>query len=625
MTYAPLNVRIVDYGYHRLAGGDSDVVLRYADSGVLQLPNDANDPLPVGFQFAIESGRGTVIVEPDDGVELAGSVRKSIRRNETGVLVKENANFWLLSLGTGGGGGGATPLPPAITACFGVSAGALVAWDAPLDDGGSPITGYIVEQSLNQTDWSTVDLVDAVITNVTVNGLTPGTVYYFRVKAVNENGISDPSSPEGATPSEDYNDASGGTIATYTLDGRVYRSHTFTNGGDFVVAKAINPFDILVIGGGAGGGGGIGSGGGGAGGFYEKIGQVLDPIKYAITVGGPGASSVINGIITVPGGGAGSTRDSTHGGGNGASGGGGNSGSYGEPGGSGTPPFGNNGGGSRYSQSQVMGGGGGGAGGAGEGPNQDGFGGGNGGPGKASAIRTGVAETYCTGGNATSRDRTNGGAAKGYGGGGGAGGNAGNPGIVVVRYEIAPTPDPPTVRHSAAGEWTITNHDAAYIYTAQTTSGTATVTGNKITCSGPNSVTTLMVQIVAAGPSKSVYVERKAPTCTGRVAEEYKSGCANCGGCCPGGWNCEDYGAQGVWCKRYECAPDPVPPGYQAEFGEWFRSYYPSQADYSDGDDVSDKTVEERAVPENYLPDISEAEEIVKEAKKRVRKQRDSS
>jgi hypothetical protein len=155
------------------------------------------------------------------------------------------------------------------------------------------------------------------------------------------------------------------------------------------------------------------------------------------------------------------------------------------------------------------------------------------------------------------------------------------------------TLDAPIVEHTGAGQWTIKNHDSAFAYSTSTTSGSSSVSGNVVTCTGPNSVTTLTVSF-AGGTPKSVYMERKAPTCTGRVAEEYKSGCANCGGCCPGGWNCEDYGAQGVWCKRYECVPDPVPPGYQAGFGEWFRSFYPSQADYSDGDGVSDKTVDER-------------------------------
>ncbi len=54
-----------------------------------------------------------------------------------------------------------------------------------------------------------------------------------------------------------WNDATGGTITTYTKpDKTVWRVHTFTGSGTLVVNRAVRPFRVLVVGGGTNGGGG---------------------------------------------------------------------------------------------------------------------------------------------------------------------------------------------------------------------------------------------------------------------------------------------------------------------------------------------------------------------------------
>lgn len=71
----------------------------------------------------------------------------------------------------------------------------VLGWTAPLTDGGSSITDYIIEYSSNSgTSWST--FVDNVTTlrSVTVTNLTNSTSYIFRVSAVNAAGTSTPSS-----------------------------------------------------------------------------------------------------------------------------------------------------------------------------------------------------------------------------------------------------------------------------------------------------------------------------------------------------------------------------------------------------------------------------------------------
>ncbi|XP_023931299.1 twitchin isoform X3 [Lingula anatina] len=66
-------------------------------------------------------------------------------------------------------------------------------WKAPKNDGGSPITNYLVEQKDKFSDWRRVKDVSAKDTKATVAGLKEGTEYTFRVMAVNKAGPSKPS------------------------------------------------------------------------------------------------------------------------------------------------------------------------------------------------------------------------------------------------------------------------------------------------------------------------------------------------------------------------------------------------------------------------------------------------
>jgi hypothetical protein len=59
-------------------------------------------------------------------------------------------------------------------------------------------------------------------------------------------------------PPINYISATGGTTFEYNLDGKRYRSHTFTSSSNFVVTTAgtgdLNQADYLIIAGGGGGG-----------------------------------------------------------------------------------------------------------------------------------------------------------------------------------------------------------------------------------------------------------------------------------------------------------------------------------------------------------------------------------
>jgi hypothetical protein len=285
-----------------------------------------------------------------------------------------------------------------------------------------------------------------------------------------------------------YTAATGGTTEEYNLDGKRYKSHTFTSNGTFEVTTAgngdRNQVDYLII---AGGGGGAFFGGaGGAGGYRTTFGTqggngTLDPkvtvtaTSYGVTVGtgGAGATTLVAGssgtnsevafsptIISLGGGGGQSSSIS----GTGITGGsGGGNGPRTSTGGSGTANQGTDGG-NGFTTTATDGGSGGG-GGAGE-AGADGTlrTGGKGGDGLASVIRTGSSETRAGGGGGAGDDRT-GTATNGDGGAGGGGaggtttsavsgtvntgsgggggrdqnGGSGGSGIVIIRYEIAPT------------------------------------------------------------------------------------------------------------------------------------------------------------------------------------------
>ena len=70
-------------------------------------------------------------------------------------------------------------------------------WSAPTEDGGSPITGYIVEKKDKYGLWEKAVEVPAGKTNATVPDLIEGQAYEFRVKAVNKAGPGEESDSVG--------------------------------------------------------------------------------------------------------------------------------------------------------------------------------------------------------------------------------------------------------------------------------------------------------------------------------------------------------------------------------------------------------------------------------------------
>ncbi len=85
------------------------------------------------------------------------------------------------------------PQPPTGASAVAGSGSAVVSWVAPLNNGGSPITGYTVTSTPGGETCTS-----AVLTTCAVTGLTNGTSYTFRVVATNALGSSTPSAASSA-------------------------------------------------------------------------------------------------------------------------------------------------------------------------------------------------------------------------------------------------------------------------------------------------------------------------------------------------------------------------------------------------------------------------------------------
>ena len=78
----------------------------------------------------------------------------------------------------------------------------VLGWSAPVYTGGTTITGYKIEQSLNSgTTWTDVETTTTTTTAYTHTGLTGGETIHYRVSAINGQGTGLPSSVVQATVS----------------------------------------------------------------------------------------------------------------------------------------------------------------------------------------------------------------------------------------------------------------------------------------------------------------------------------------------------------------------------------------------------------------------------------------
>ncbi|CAB4529357.1 unannotated protein [freshwater metagenome] len=160
-------------------------------------------PLLIGgsalTDYVIEysSDAGTSYTVFADGVSTSRATTVTGLTNGTSYLFRVKA---VNSIGTGSASGvvSATPWSVAVPSAprdVLISTVSLdqiaIRWTAPLTDGGSSVVDYVIEYSSNAgVSWSLFVDNFTPNTSVTVTGLTSGTTYIFRVRAVNGAGTS---------------------------------------------------------------------------------------------------------------------------------------------------------------------------------------------------------------------------------------------------------------------------------------------------------------------------------------------------------------------------------------------------------------------------------------------------
>ena len=137
-----------------------------------------------------------------------------------------------------------TTVPGAPTGLTATASGTTridLSWTAPAITGGSPITGYKIEESPNgNSNWTTLEA-DTNATTYAHTGLAGGTTRHYRVSAINSNGAGAPSNVDDATTGTTVPDAPTSLAATASGTTRINLSWTApgSDGGSSITGYRI--------------------------------------------------------------------------------------------------------------------------------------------------------------------------------------------------------------------------------------------------------------------------------------------------------------------------------------------------------------------------------------------------
>ena len=203
----------------------------HAFSGVARFDNNRNNDLPVG---------GASIVTVEAVIDEATLVARydtnnngTIEKNEVIAAINDYLfgdgdeaiskgdvirliNLYLFTPSTPHNRPGA---PTGLTAAGNGPTRIDLSWSAPARDGGAAITGYRIEVSANDSDWSNLVVnTGSTATSYSHTGLTAGITWHYRVSAINSAGKGPPSNIAAGTTSTPATDRAG-LVALYHATG----------------------------------------------------------------------------------------------------------------------------------------------------------------------------------------------------------------------------------------------------------------------------------------------------------------------------------------------------------------------------------------------------------------------
>ncbi len=187
-----------------------------------------------------------------------------------------------------------TPGAPSISSVTSAHLSLSVAFSAPASTGGSTLLNYEYSTD-NGTTW-TSRTPAATTSPISITGLTNGTAYQVRLRAVNAAGAGTASTAVAGTPqwSAMAASCSGCSSTTVVAGGRTYQQFTFSASGSMTITTPGSDasIDYLVVGAGGGGSTNGGNGGaGGSGGQTRNGSLAVTAGSYTATVGLGGAGS----------------------------------------------------------------------------------------------------------------------------------------------------------------------------------------------------------------------------------------------------------------------------------------------------------------------------------------------
>jgi hypothetical protein len=149
----------------------------------------ANGSPITDYVVQYSSNNGTTWTPFNDGVATATSATVTGLTNGTAYVFRVAAANLIGQSGWSAVSVAVTPLrvasAPTLTSPVSGDSQVALAWMTPADNGGSPITDYLVQYSSNSgSTWTTFNDGVGTATSATVTGLTNGTAYVFQVAAV---------------------------------------------------------------------------------------------------------------------------------------------------------------------------------------------------------------------------------------------------------------------------------------------------------------------------------------------------------------------------------------------------------------------------------------------------------